>query len=208
MWYRNTYATVRPLPTLAVFLKAFKDHFLASYSDEEIIKRLAEIEQGSKTTSQYSTEFQALVIQLGKTDPRFAKHDYMRGLNVSVRKLMLGALTGEESLVDLCKRAATVFRNLKYAKSLEPKRSSSSAETKTRSWTSSTSTARTSSASATSVSSVNREMDSSGKFSMKLTEPEKDYLRKNNGCFNCRKVKVNHIANDCREDHSGSGDLV
>jgi len=51
-------------------------------------------------------------------------------------------------------------------------------------------------------------MDSSGKFLMKLTDPEKDCLRKNDGCFNCRKVKVNHIANDCPEDHSGSGDLV
>ena len=179
-WYRNTYATVRPLPTLAVFLKAFKDHFLASYSDEEIIKRLSEIEQGSETTSQYSTDFQALVIQLGKSDPRFAKHEYMRALNVRVRNLMLGALTGDESLADLIKRAGIVSRNLEYAKSLDPKRSSSSAETKTRSGTPSTSTSRTSSASGTSVSSVNREVDSSGKFLMKLTEPEKDYLRKNN----------------------------
>ena len=43
---------------------------------------------------------------------------------------------------------------------------------------------------------------------MKLMEPEREYLMKNNGCFNCRKIKVSHIATDCFEDHSGSGVLV
>jgi Retrotransposon gag protein len=80
-WYRNTYANVRPLPALDDFLKAFKEQFLAFHGDDDIIKRLGEIDQGSKTTSQYSTEFQMLIIQLGKTDNRFAKHNYMRGLN-------------------------------------------------------------------------------------------------------------------------------
>ena len=79
-WYRNTYAKVRPLPALDVFLEAFKEQYLASHNDDDIIKRLGEIEQGSRTTSEYSTEFQSLVLQLGETDVRFVRNQYMRGL--------------------------------------------------------------------------------------------------------------------------------
>ena len=43
---------------------------------------------------------------------------------------------------------------------------------------------------------------------MKLTEIKKDYLRKNKGCFNCRKIKAGHIAPDCWQDHSGSGVFI
>jgi Retroviral aspartyl protease len=33
----------------------------------------------------------------------------------------------------------------------------------------------------------------------KLNDTEKEYLRKNDGCFNCRKIKVGHISPDCPE---------
>jgi len=31
----------------------------------------------------------------------------------------------------------------------------------------------------------------------KLTEAEKEYLKRNGRCFNCRKVRIGHIAPDC-----------
>ena len=131
----------------------------------------------------------------------------MRGLYWRVRNAMLPAFTGKESLTELVRHAGLVSRNLEFGKSLESKtRFSSSTESKTRS--SSSSTARTSSASGTSVLSVNHKMDSSGKFLTKLAEPEKDYLHKNKGCFNCRKIKAGHIATDCSEDHSGLGVFI
>jgi len=151
-----------------------------------------------------------LVLQLGPTDPRLIKPDYLRGLNRKIRKPLIPTMTGKETLKDLINKATVIARNLEFEKGLEAKiepkaRSSSSAEPRTRF---SFSTSRASTAS-TSVSSVNREMDSSGKFLMKLTEPEKDYIRKNRGCMNCRwLIKANHNASDCWEDHSGSGVLV
>ena len=206
-WYRNTYAKVRPLPALDVFLEAFKEQYLTSHGDDDIINRLEEIEQGSRMTSEYSTEFQSLVLQLGETDDRFVRKHYMRGLHWRVRNAMLPNFTGKESLTELIKHAAVISRNLEFGKSLESKtRSSSPAESKKRS--SSSSATRMPSANGPSILSVNREMDSLGKFLTKLSEPEKDYLSKNKGCFNCRKINAGHIAPDCWEDHSGSGIFV
>lgn len=117
---------------------------------------------------------------------------------------MLPTFTGKESLTELIKRATIISRNLEFGKSFESKiRFSSSGELKKRS--SSSSAARTPSTSGLSISFVNREMDSSGKFLMKLSEPEKDYLSKDKGCFSCPKIKAGHIAIDCLEDHSGLG---
>src|SRR5439155_1683142 len=114
-----------------------------------------------------------------------------------------------ESLTELVKHAGIVSRNLEFGKSLKPKmRASSSAESKTRSSSSPSSTTHTPVSSGPSVLSVNHEMDSSGKFLMKLNKPEKDYLGKNKGCFNCRKINASHIAPGCWEDHSGLGVFV
>jgi hypothetical protein len=121
----------------------------------------------------------------------------MRGLYWHVHNAMLPAFTGKESLTKLIKHASVISRNLEFGKSLESKTRSSSS-----------STTHTSSASGTSVLSVNCEMDSSGKFLMKLIRPEKDYLSKNKGCFNCHKIKASHFVTDCSEDHSGSGVFI
>ena len=216
-WYRNNYANVDP-PALDDFLRAFRDQFLITHSDDDIIKHLGEINQGDDPIGKYSTDFEMLVLQLGPTDPRLIKPNYFGGLNRKIRKPLVPTMTGKETLKDFINKATVIARNLEFEKGLEAKiepkaRSSSSAEPRTR--FSSPTTARTSSstvrasAASTSVSSINREMDSYGKFLMKLTEPEKDYIRKNRGCMNCRwPGKANHIASDCWEDHSGSGVLI
>ena len=209
-WDRNNYANSNPSPALKDFLQAFKAQFLVTHSADDIVNRLRDIDQGSDNIGKYFTDFEALVLQLGlETDSRFVKPDYLHGLHYQTRNALIPTMTGQETLKELINKATIIGRNLEYGKSFnEPKtRTSSSAEVKTRSQPSSSVGPRAAATGST-VSSVNRDMDSSGKFVLKLSEPEKDYLRRNNGCFNCRKSKVNHIATDCHEDHSGAGALV
>ena len=200
VWFRNTYGS-GPFPALDDFLKTFKAQFLASHSDDDIIIRLSKIEQGSRSTMQYSTEFQMLVLQLGKPDNRYAKHDYMRGLHWRVRNALLSGMTGEETLEQLVNKACLIARNLDFGKSLESKtRASLSAVS---------STAPSSSAGPrSSRTSINRDVDSTGKFVKRLTDAEKEYLRTRHGCFNCRKTNAGHIAPDCPEDYSGKGKFM
>lgn len=206
IWYRNNYADVDAPPALDDFLKAFKDQFLVTHSVDDIISRIRDIEQGTDPVGKYSNDFQMLVLQLGDTDPRLMKPDYLRGLYFKIRKALIPTLTGDETLKDLIKKATNIARALEFEKTLKTETRSSSSESRVR--PSPAPTTRAPRSGGTSVTSVNREMDSSGRFLLKLTEPEREYLMKNNGCFNCRKIKVNHIAADCFEDHSGSGVLV
>jgi hypothetical protein len=95
---------------------------------------------------------------------------------------------GTETLKDLINKATIIARNLEYGKSFETKtRSSSSTEPRARFTSSPSAEPRTrftsSSSSGTAWTypaslnaSINRAMDSSGKFSIKLTEPEKEYI--------------------------------
>jgi len=187
-WYRNTYARVRPLQALDVFLESFKEHYLASHSDDDIIFRLEQIEQGERPTGEYSMEFQSLVLQLGTTDIRFVRKHYMRGLRRRIRDMMLSTYKGTESLAALIKHAAIVSANLDLGKSFEP-RTHTAPRTESKSSVPIT-PALTAINTVPTVNRVDRDMDSSGKFVARLTEPEKEYLSRTSGCYNCRYVKL------------------
>ena len=201
---------INPSPPIDVFLEAFKSQFLVTHSADDIIKRLRFIEQGSNAISKCSTDFEALVLQLRKTDDHLTKLDYICGLHYKIYDALIPTLAGNETLKDLINKATVITRNLKFGKSfkLSKARSSPSTVEPRTHFTSSTSSTTHTPPASTAVLSVNREMDSSDRFLLKLSKSEQEYLKKNNRCFNCRKTKVNHIAPDCFEDHSGSGVLV
>jgi len=97
VWYINSYKDVKPLPSLAEFIEAFKEHHLTSHSEADIIKRAETIRQGSQRgATEYSTEFKMLVLQLGrksdKSDAWVPRH-YLRGLDKTVRD---GLITSSE----------------------------------------------------------------------------------------------------------------
>ena len=48
MWYINSYKDVKSLPSLADFIKAFKEHHLASHGEADIIKHAENIRQGTQ----------------------------------------------------------------------------------------------------------------------------------------------------------------
>jgi hypothetical protein len=179
IWFRKDFPDTHNLPALDDFLDEFKEQFLASHDDDDVLQRLETIQQGDWPLAQYTTEVDLLILQLGSKDPRLEKRHYLWGLNQKIGGGMIAALTGKEMLKDLIKLANVVARNLELAKSLDestsPGQSSRSSATKPRSST----------PAGPSTTTVNRETDSSGKFLKRLTEAEKRYLRNNDGCFNC-----------------------
>jgi Retrotransposon gag protein len=213
-WYRNNYASVDP-PALDDFLRAFRDQFLVTHSDDDIINRLRKINQGEDPIGKYSTDFEMLVLQLGPINPHITsltKPDYLRGLDHKIRRPLIPTLTGTETLKQLINKATIIARNLEYGKTFETKspetKIRSSAEPRARFVPSSSPSSTSSTLPLSRNFFINREMDSSGKFSIKLTEPEKDHIKKGNGCLNYRRVRANHITSDCWEDYFRSGVFV
>jgi len=187
VWYINSYKDVKPLPSLAEFIEAFKEHHLTSHSEADIIKRAETIRQGSQRgATEYSTEFKMLVLQLGrksdKSDAWVTRH-YLRGLDKTVRDGLIPSLEGKETLDTLIRKAANIARNIEFGRSLE--QSLQPRQPAPRS--SHTPPIRSSTKAA------------AGKptFTNKLSDDDRENLRNNNGCFWCRKINAGHIAKDC-----------
>jgi hypothetical protein len=193
IWYINTYVNVTPLPKFKDFLKAFKEHHLASHSEADVIRRLETIYQGRRAISEYTDDFKLLNLQLDKqSNPAWVTNHYLRGLEDNIRNSLVPTLEGDESLDTLIKKARNVARNVELLKSLErsqgnryPPRSST---TSTR-----PSSGRTSSAPVKSTGNATL------KFTTKLTDADREYLRNNKGCYKCRKTYVDHVAANCPE---------
>ena len=105
MWYINSYKDIKPLPSLADFIKAFKEHHLTSHGEADIIKPAETIRQGTRRgANEYSTEFKILVLQLGrksdKSDAWVTRH-YLHGLDKTIRDALIPSLEGEETFVRL-----------------------------------------------------------------------------------------------------------
>ena len=94
---------------------------------------------------------------------------------------------------DLIKRCYNITRNIDYGKSLDRK---NSALTISSSCSGGSPVANSSSFNSP-VTSINTARNAEGKFLKKLTDAEKDYLCRNDRCFNCRKIKVGHRATRC-----------
>ena len=170
-WFINTYQGVHPRPSLNAFLAAFKEQFQGSQNNGDIIRRVETIDQGTWTVAQYSTEFEMLILQLGKeVGHDWSTGHYLRGLNKGVRLAVLPALTGEETLKVLIRRAATVARNLDYGKDLERKMTSTTPR-----FTGSTSNSNSSRSGTPAASGT------LSKSRTKLTDAERQYLMENEG---------------------------
>jgi len=112
-WYRNNYANSNPSPALKDFLQAFKAQFLITHSADDIVNHLRDIDQGSDNIGRYSTDFEALVLQLGpETDSRLVKPDYLHGLHYKTRNALIPTMTEQETLKELINKAIIIGRNL------------------------------------------------------------------------------------------------
>ena len=193
VWYINSYKDIKPLPSLAEFIKAFKEHHFTSHSEADIIKRAETIRQGTQQgANEYSTEFKMLVLQLDRrsdqADAWITRH-YLRGLDRTVRDGLIPSLEGKETLDTLIKKATNIARNVEFGKSLDQGFRSStprpSSAAPSRSFTSGPSSGSTKSA------------PGKTRTTTKLNDTDREYLRNNNGCFWCRKINVGHTAADC-----------
>src|SRR5579859_2562831 len=123
VWYINTYKDIKPLPSLEVFLKAFKEQHLTAHSKADVIKRAETICQGfQRGANEYSTEFKMPIHQLGnksnEPDSWVTRH-YLRGLDRTVREGLIPHLEEEDTLDSLIKKATHIARNVEFGKTLD-----------------------------------------------------------------------------------------
>jgi Retrotransposon gag protein len=123
VWYINSYKDIKPLPSLEVFFKAFKEQHLTAHSKADVIRRAETIRQGTQRgADEYSTEFKMLILQLGhktnEPDAWVTRH-YLRGLERTVREGLIPHLAEEDTLDTLIKKAANIARNVEFGKSLD-----------------------------------------------------------------------------------------
>jgi hypothetical protein len=192
VWYINTYKDVKPLPNLEAFIKAFKEQHLTAHSKADVIRRAETIRQGTQRgANEYSTEFKMLVHQLGnksnEPDAWVTRH-YLRGLDRIVREGLIPHLVEEDTLDSLIKKAANIARNVEFGKSLDQSFRSSTPR--------SSSTLSTRSSANGSLSTPTKSATGK-KYTSKLSDADREYLRNNNGCFWCRKINVDHMATNC-----------
>jgi len=123
VWSIDTFKDTKPLPSLAVFIKAFEEQHLTSKNKADVIKRAETIRQGTQRgANEYSTEFRMLVHQLGyETDKpnAWVTRHYLRGLDKIVREGLIPHLKEEDTLDNLIKQAANIARNVELGKSLD-----------------------------------------------------------------------------------------
>ena len=196
IWYINTYRDVKPLPTLENFLEAFKKHHQATNGEADLITRVETILQDTRTTPQFCNEFKMLIAQLGpKTDLRWTHVHFLRGVDRNVRRAMVPFINGDEKLDDLITKACNIARNNEFGKSLDRKSfDRQSPAPKPRFSPRPTGSTSPSSSTPTPVKSISGKAN---KFTTKLSEEDRDYLRRHRGCFNCRKLNVDHISTNC-----------
>ena len=194
VWYINTYKDVKPLPALAEFIVTFKEYHQVTNGEADIIDRVETIHQDQRTVNQFCAEFKLLINQLGKgkSDLRWVHRHFLRGINKRVRSAMVPHLGGEETLDELVKKACNIARNYEFGKSLE----NQSQPTKPRYSSPRPSGNNTSSSTSTPAKSKSGRFN---KFTTKLSDSDRDHLRNNNGCFNCRQINVDHISSNCPE---------
>ena len=195
VWYINTYRDVKPLPPLKDFIKAFEEQHLMAHSKADVIKHAETICRGSQRgTSEYSTEFKMLILQLGykSNEPNdWVMHHYLRGLNKTVRDNLVPHLDKEKDTLDvLIKKANNIARNVEFGKSLDYGFNCPTSASASRSLNAQASP-RSASRGYMSYASGMKPVRS------KLSDADKDYLRRNKGCFSCGRINAGHIAEKC-----------
>ena len=203
-WYINTYEDVTPAPTLKQFIDAFKKQHLTAHSTADILVRAETILQGTRRpVSEYSTEFKMLAIQLKHKTNEFnvwSTRHYLRGLDDKISKSLILTLNPEDTLDDLITKASTIARNNELGKSTENSKSTESfRQTTTPSSFRPSNTSSGTSNRTTTSSALAKSDNGKTKGFTKITDAERDYLRKNNGCFFCRKINAGHMSMDCPE---------
>ena len=192
-WYINTYQDVTPAPTLKQFIDAFKEHHLTAHSTADVLVRAETVLQGTRRgVSEFSTEFKMFVIQLGhKTDQPnvWVTRHYLRALDDRISDRLITTLDPKGTLDNLITKAANIARNIELGKSTTNSQSRQTTPSSFR---------PPGAASRGTTSSASTKSDNARTFK-KITQAERDYLSKNNGCFFCRQINAGHMSPDCPE---------
>ena len=188
MWYINTYKDVKPLPSLEKFIEVFKEYHQVINGEADIITRVETMHQDSRTINQFCNEFKMLIAQLGpKTDLHWIHVHFFRGVDKNVRCAMIPFINGDEKLDELIKKACNIAaHNNEFGKSLDRQSQAQKLRYST--------PCPMGNASSISAKSASGKIN---KFITKLNDNDRNYLRRNSGCFNCRKINVKYISTSC-----------
>ena len=188
IWYINTYGEMDPLPVLGEFLAAFKKFHLKTGTEDDASKGIERIKQGSKTVANYATEFQLLQSEAGPdVQWSWVKRHFLRGLEKEVRLALAPHTHSVKDLAVLITMAQNTSDSIDQARGEEPRFSS----------TSRLSQRQTSGTFRSASNTDSSSTSSTGRTWSKLTDTERDYLRRNNGCYFCRKINAGHMSNSC-----------
>ena len=165
-----------------------------AHSKADVIKRAETIRQGrQRGTSKYSTEFKMLVLQLGykSNEPNeWVTRHYLRGLDETIRDALVPHLDWEKDTLDgLIRKANNIARNVEFGKSLKLDYGSNRPTP--------TSTSHTSSAQRPASGGYVPSPPGTKPARAKLSDADKDHLRRNKGCFSCGRINAGHIAENC-----------
>ena len=202
-WYINAYQNADPLPNVDTMLKAFREFFTSPTTMDEAGTKIEKIRQGTKTSKQYSTEFQLLLSEIPKYELSWARRHFLRGLKPEVRRSIVNDILETDNIDTIITKAHKKEATFLYADSLETPANTSSryspgtSDSKYRPRASATpSHDPRPRPQGPTIGQSHRE----GKATLpKLTPAMRDLLTKNDGCWACRKVNAGHKSWNCPE---------
>jgi Ty3 transposon capsid-like protein/Zinc knuckle len=172
LWWRAYYQTQdwqAAAPTWDVFLVALRQQFTPVNTSISAYDRLQRLSQKTSVNA-YNHEFRGLMLELPDMDPGTRMNYYMKGLKDNIRPFV--AMQTPTTLA-----AAETIAERVDAVTYKPQTRSSGFQPRPKYHAPG--------------GTIPMDLDAIGK----LTDAERERLRKNGGCFRCRKT--GHLARDC-----------
>ena len=172
LWWRSYYQTqdwTNAIPTWDAFLTSLRQQFIPVNTSISAYDRLQRLSQKTSVNA-YNHEFRAIMLELPDMDSSTRMNYYMRGLKETIRPFVAmqtpADLTTAETIAERVDAVTYKPQNRNQGFQSRPSYKSPGGV-------------------------VPMELDAIGK----LTDTERERLRKNGGCFRCRKT--GHLARDC-----------
>ena len=203
-WYMTELAT---LTSFDIFKSALRARFVPQNYKEVAYRRYKALTQGTLSVSDYSIQLKTLADQISDLVPPATRDlDFVNGLHYRIKPFIVA----QPPIIDE-KWAGLVGRALRQEETLpaDYNRVSKAAlpsdtaqHANSRSQNNSRSTGRsgnwkTRSPSGNKPSTNSNSNTTSHKLLDPLSDAERDFLRKHEGCFRCRRTYAGHMANDC-----------
>jgi hypothetical protein len=208
-WYTNEQAT---LTTFDLFKSALRNHFVPQNYRDVAYRRYKALKQGDLSVSDYSIQLKTLADQVGSDRVPAATRDFdfIEGLHWRIKQFIVAQPpVKDEKWEELVGRALRQEETLSADYNRPPKAMPPSGDaaqrTASRNQNSRSGTSRSgnwkSKPNLTSTGSKPSNSPNVGASPQKaldpLTDTDREFLRKHDGCFRCRRTYAGHFWKDC-----------